>query len=109
MKKRIFILIFAVLAACASFAFAISSAADKANNPVVYKYALLGDTYAVESGLVSAKTPSGEDIAANSRTVFLDWAQGSYIFEYGAKIVNLKVYESAPEDKVIYGDEVPSV
>ncbi len=109
MKKRIFILIFAVLAACASFAFAISSAADKANNPVVYKYALLGDTYTVESGLVSAKTPSGEDIAANSRTVFLDWAQGSYIFKYGAKIVNLKVYESAPEDKVIYGGEVPSV
>ena len=46
MKKRISILIFAAVAACASFAFAISSAAgNKTNKTVVYKYALLGDTY----------------------------------------------------------------
>ena len=110
MKKRISILIFAAVAACASFAFAISSAAgNKTNKTVVYKYALLGDTYKVESGLVSAKTPSGEEISSAAETVFLDWAQGSYIFEYGAKIVNLKVYESAPADEVIYGGEIPSV
>ncbi len=108
MKKRISVLILAIIAACASFAFALSSAAGgNENKPVVYKYALLGDTYAVENGLVSAKTPTGEEISANSQSVFLDWAQGSYIFEYGAKIVNLKVYESAPEDEVIYGGEVP--
>ena len=107
MKKRISILILAVLAACASFAFVLSSAATEKNKPVVYKYALLGDTYTLESGLISAKTPTGEDISVNAEEVFLDWAQGSYIFEYGAKIVNLKVYESAPADEVVYGGEVP--
>ena len=74
---------------------------------VVYEYALLGQEYVPEQGLVSASTPTGEPIAKDTDRVLLDWAQGSYLFEYADKIVNLKVYESAPADTLTYTAQVP--
>ena len=40
--------------------------------------------------------------------VTLDWAQGSYTFEYKKKIVDLKVYESAPKDAISLFGDVPA-
>ncbi len=73
-----------------------------------YEYALLGDVYTVGSGFVSGKTPTGEDISKDTTQITLNWAQGSYLLEYENKIVNLKVYESAPKDITTLSAEVPA-
>lgn len=108
MKKRISLFLFVIMAVCLSaslMSFLIAVA--ESDKPTEYKYALLGDYYTEENGLISAKNPQGESIAFTDKKVFLDWAQGSYVFEYAEKNVNLKVYESAPEDIIEYGDELP--
>lgn len=108
MRKKISLLLFGVMAVCLLAAFIPfkSALADEVKT-TEYKYALLGDYYTIENGLVSAKNPRGENISASDKKVFLDWAQGSYVFEYANKIVNLKVYESAPEDTIKYGGKLP--
>ncbi len=85
--------------------FAIAN--SRSEKKTVYKYALLGDTYTVEDEFISGTTPKGESISADTETVYLNWASGSYIFEYENKIVNLKVYESAPADKTELKGEIP--
>ena len=85
----------------------VSPALAQKNKPVIYEYALLGQEYVPEQGLVSASTPTGETIAKDTDRVLLDWAQGSYLFEYADKIVNLKVYENAPADTLTYTAQVP--
>ena len=85
----------------------ISPVLAEKDKTVVYEYALLGQEYVPEQGLVSASTPTGEAIAKDTDRVLLDWAQGSYLFEYADKIVNLKVYESAPADMLTYTAQVP--
>lgn len=109
MKKKLFItgLTFALTASFTA-AVAFANISEGESKPVVYEYALLGDTYETENGLVSAKKPDGTTIAAREKSVFLDWAQGSYIFEYKNKTVNLKVYEAAPEDEITYSGEMPA-
>ena len=86
---------------------AVSPALAQKDKTVVYEYALLGQEYVPEQGLISASTPTGETIEKDADRVLLDWAQGSYLFEYENKIVNLKVYESAPEDVLVYTAQVP--
>lgn len=85
----------------------VSPALAQKDKTVVYEYALLGQEYVPEQGLISACTPTGEAIAKDADRVLLDWAQGSYLFEYENKIVNLKVYESAPADTLTYTAQVP--
>ena len=85
----------------------VSPVLAQKDKTVVYEYALLGQEYIPEQGLVSASTPTGETIAKDTECVLLDWAQGSYLFEYADKIVNLKVYESAPADMLNYTEQVP--
>ena len=85
----------------------VSPVLAQKDKTVVYEYALLGEEYVPEQGLVSASTPTGEPIAKDTDRVLLDWAQGSYLFEYADKIVNLKVYESAPADMLSYTAQVP--
>lgn len=109
MKKKLFItgLTFALTASFTA-AVAFANIYEGESKPVVYEYALLGDTYETENGLVSAKKPDGTTISAREKSIFLDWAQGSYIFEYKNKTVNLKVYEAAPEDEITYSGEMPA-
>lgn len=109
MKKKLFItgLTFALTASLTA-AVAFANIYEGESKPVVYEYALLGDTYETENGLVSAKKPDGTTISAREKSIFLDWAQGSYIFEYKNKTVNLKVYEAAPEDEITYSGEMPA-
>ena len=85
----------------------VSPVLAQKDKTVVYEYALLGQEYVPEQGLISASTPTGETIAKDADRVLLDWAQGSYLFEYADKIVNLKVYESAPADTLTYTAQVP--
>ena len=85
----------------------VSPALAQKDKTVVYEYALLGQEYVPEQGLISASTPTGETIEKDAERVLLDWAQGSYLFEYENKIVNLKVYESAPADTLTYTAQVP--
>ena len=85
----------------------VSPVLAQKDKTVVYEYALLGEEYVPEQGLISASTPTGETIAKDADRVLLDWAQGSYLFEYADKIVNLKVYESAPADNLIFTSKVP--
>lgn len=109
MKKKLFItgLTFALTASFTA-AVAFANISEGESKPVVYEYALLGDTYETENGLVSAKKPDGTTLSAREKSIFLDWAQGSYIFEYKNKTVNLKVYEAAPEDEITYSGEMPA-
>lgn len=109
MKKKLFItgLTFALTASLTA-AVAFANISEGESKPVVYEYALLGDTYETENGLVSAKKPDGTTISAREKSIFLDWAQGSYIFEYKNKTVNLKVYEAAPENEITYSGEMPA-
>ena len=85
----------------------VSPALAQKDKTIVYEYALLGQEYVPEQGLISASTPTGETIEKDADRVLLDWAQGSYLFEYEDKIVNLKVYESAPADTLTYTAQVP--
>lgn len=85
----------------------VSPVQAQKDKTVVYEYALLGQEYVPEQGLISATAPTGETIAKDADCVLLDWAQGSYLFEYENKIVNLKVYECAPEDTLTYTAQVP--
>jgi len=108
MKKLLAGLLAAVCATCVGAAIAVFAVGMSGGKTIKYAYALLGDVYEVESGLVSAEKPDGSRISISEKSVFLDWAQGSYIFEYKSHVVNLKVYESAPEDKTEMHGAMPS-
>lgn len=88
--------------------FALSGSADTnvSEKNIRYEYALLGEIYTPEDGLISAKSPEGTVISDCKNGILLDWAQGSYTFEYKNKIVDLKVYESAPEDEITLSGEI---
>ena len=86
----------------------ISSYAESTDKRVEYKYALLGETYTVQSGFLGGTTADGKSISADEKSIYLDWASGEYIFEYSTKIINLKVYETAPEDTITYLSEIPT-
>ena len=88
--------------------FALSGSADTnvSEKNIRYEYALLGEIYTPEDGLISAKSPEGTVISDCKNGVLLDWAQGSYTFEYKNKIIDLKVYESAPEDEITLSGEI---
>ncbi len=75
---------------------------------VVYEYALLGDTYRPIKGFLGGKTPKGEPIGKDTESVFLNWASGTYTFEYASRTVNVRVYEKAPKDDVVYSVDMPS-
>lgn len=96
-----------ISAGAGMIAFSGNADVTVADKTVRYEYALLGDVYEIEAGLVSAKKPDGTAIPASEKSVTLDWAQGSYTFEYKKKIVDLKVYESAPKDAISLFGDVP--
>ena len=109
-KKTAIALSFAaclISAGAGMIAFSGNADVTVADKTVRYEYALLGDVYEIEAGLVSAKKPDGTAIPASEKSVTLDWAQGSYTFEYKKKIVDLKVYESAPKDAISLFGDVP--
>ena len=109
MKKKLFMAgLTLALTASLTAAVVFADISEEESKTVVYEYALLGDTYEAENGLISAKKPDGTAISVSEKSVFLDWAQGSYIFEYKNKTVNLKVYEAAPEDEITYSGEMPA-
>ncbi len=112
MKKKITIITTLALGACALAFSAVSLSKVEANaaveKPIEYSYALLGDSYEVKKGIVSATHPNGSAISTEGNSVYLDWAQGSYQFEYATKIVDVKVYEYAPEDTLNLLGSVPS-
>lgn len=103
MKKKLTILFSAVfvVALCAFGFFGYMPAEAASDKTVSYEYKLLGDTYSVD-GLVSATDPKGNDIPLSQGDITLNWASGSYVFEYASKIVKVKVYEEMPEDKIVY-------
>ncbi len=106
MKKRILAVLLGIL--CVAAAFGIAALADaQGAQRTVYEYALLGDTYTVGEGFLSGTTPTGEAIPADTQLLLLNWAQGSYRLSYEDKTVDLRVYESAPEDCVTTHGEVP--
>jgi len=115
-KKISMIILFAMCTA-AVFGGVIAYASDNAaivstqvstSKTTIYEYALLGDEYQVEEGLVSATDPKGNSISVGTDSVLLDWSQDSYSFEYENKIVNLKVYESAPQVSAVFDSENPT-
>ncbi len=106
--KRILAIFLSVLCIAALLGAAISYASNQPSSNVVYEYALLGDVYTPEAGLLSATAPNGKTIATDGQPIVLDWAQGSYIFAYENKTVNLKVYECAPEDTLTVSSQVPN-
>ncbi len=96
--KRIFAVALAILCVTALLGAGATYASNQPSGNVVYEYALLGDVYTPEAGLISATAPNGATISSDIQELVLNWAQDSYIFEYEGKTVNLKVYESAPSD-----------
>ena len=103
MKKKLTIIFSAIFAAalCAFGFFGYMPTEAASEKIVSYEYKLLGDTYPVD-GLVSATDPKGNPISLSKGDITLNWASGSYIFEYAGKIVKVKVYEEMPEDKIVY-------
>lgn len=98
------------MAALALISMPMSTQAAEPNSvrSLEYEYALLGETYFVESGFLGGTTPLGEKIDKSVKSVFLDWASGSYLFEYSTRTVNLKVYERSPEDHFSLEAELPT-
>jgi hypothetical protein len=72
----------------------------------IYKYAVIGTTYKVKTGLISAQDPYGN--ALTDKEVLLYWTFGEYLFEYANSIEHVKVYESKPEDSLRFFGEMPS-
>ena len=89
----------------------LKAEANEAENTVttVYEYALLGETYTVKNGFQGGTTPLGDSISQSTQEIFLDWASGSYIFNYGSYNVNLKVYEESPTDEIEYFGDLPTI
>jgi hypothetical protein len=83
----------------------IAFAADSESKKVVYRYALLGETYQVRTGLLSASDPLGQKIT--DKTVLLYWTSGEYVFEYDSLIERVKVYEAKPEDQLRFAGDFP--
>lgn len=72
---------------------------------VVYRYYLLGETYQVRSGIISATDPNGKAITDSK--VLLYWTSGEYVFEYASVIEHVKVYETKPEDQLRFAGDFP--
>ncbi len=106
MKKRITAVIAGLL--CLSLLLGLVPLAFAQEEKVSYEYALLGDVYTPKENLISGTTPTGAEIPAGTASVVLDWAQGSYLFQYPGQTVNVKVYEAAPQDTVRFTDTVPA-
>ena len=89
----------------------LKSEANEVENTVttVYEYALLGEIYKIKEDFEGGMTPRGEVIAQTEKEVFLDWASGSYIFNYDGYTVNLKVYEESPVDAIEYSATLSTV
>ncbi len=107
MLKKFLAIALVLLCLTALLCMGVAYADAQPSNDVIYEYALLGDVYTPEAGLLSASAPDGKTIAPNVQQITLDWAQGSYIFTYENKTVNLKVYESAPKDSLRVNGMVP--
>ncbi len=73
---------------------------------IEYDYALLGEVYEIPDGILSATHPNGSALPTD-QDVLLNWAQGSYRFEFSSKIVDVRVYEYAPEDNTTLLGEMP--
>ncbi len=108
MLKKVLAVALGILCLTGLLCVGAARADTQPSNNVIYQYALLGDTYTPEAGLISATSPNGETIAADTKQVVLDWSTGSYIFVYKNKTVNLKVYESAPQDSLTVNGKVPA-
>ncbi len=115
MKKKI-IIAFTTIACCALSIGLFSAmhgeqataAETDTRKSIEYHYALLGDTYKVKQGLISAIDPLGNTLTPTDGEVLLDWSQGSYRFEYASHIIDMKVYEAAPEDSYTLLGEFPT-
>ena len=83
-----------------------ASASENDSVATIYEYALLGETYKIQEGFQGGTTPRGGVISQTEKEVFLDWASGSYILNYGSYNVNLKVYETSPVDEIEYFGEL---
>ncbi len=105
MKNKITAFIIGLL--CLTLLVGLIPAISAQEENVIYEYALLGDVYVPEDGLVSVTAPDGREIPADSKQIVLDWAQGSYVFTYPSKTVNVKVYELAPADNVTVKGQLP--
>ena len=113
MKKKILIAaLCSGVALAGAFALSITQnvKAEEITSSVVtnYEYRLLGETYTVQGGLISATDPQGNAIPNDVKSVYLNWASGSYTFVYSKKIVKVKVYEEMPTDNVVYSFDVPT-
>lgn len=107
MKKKILFGVACALALCCSLCVVNITSFAEETKRTEYKYALLGETYVVGNGFTGGKTPKGEIIEKTCASVFLDWASGSYVFEYTDKTVSLKVYEKAPADEIRLAFDMP--
>ena len=112
MKKKILTAILSGMAMLVAFAIPITQKAIAAEEvstlKTEYEYRLLGDTYEVQGTLISATDPLGNSIPTDTKSVYLNWASGSYTFVYSKKTVKVKVYEEMPEDNVEYSFAVPT-
>ena len=112
MKKKILTAILSGMAMLVAFAIPITQKAIAAEEVTTlkteYEYRLLGDTYEVQGTLISATDPLGNSIPTDTKSVYLNWASGSYTFVYSKKTVKVKVYEEMPEDNVEYSFAVPT-
>ena len=112
MKKKILTAILSGMAMLVAFAVPMmqksTAAEETATMKMEYEYRLLGDTYEVQGTLISATDPLGNSIPADTKSVYLNWASGSYTFVYTKKTVKVKVYEEMPADSVEYSFAVPT-
>ena len=112
MKKRIWIAALSCVALACVFTAPVvnktKAEMDAPSNVTVYEYRLLGDTYTVQGSLMSATDPQGNSIPTDTKSVYLNWASGSYTFVYNKKTVMVKVYEEMPTDDVVYAFDLPT-
>lgn len=112
MRKKILMALLGGIAMLAAFSVPLTQKTVAAEESVTlkteYEYRLLGDTYEVQGTLVSATDPQGNVIPNDTKSVYLNWASGSYTFVYTKKIVKVKVYEEVPADSVEYSFALPA-
>lgn len=111
MKKKLLTAVLGGVAMLAALSIPVAQkamAAESVSVKTEYEYRLLGDTYEVQGKLVSATDPQGHTIPNDTKSVYLNWASGSYTFVYEKKTVKVKVYEEMPADHVACSFDMPT-
>ena len=111
MKKKLLTAVLGGVAMLAALSIPVAQkamAAESVSVKTEYEYRLLGDTYEVQGKLVSATDPQGHTLPNDTKSVYLNWASGSYTFVYEKKTVKVKVYEEMPADHVACSFDMPT-